>query len=185
MKIVVPHIHAGIWNASVESVADDGESWPNRGNLLLDGFTYERFGSVTSDFQDNSATCPTDFKARLGWLKLDTSNPPQAYKELASVYSKAGDTLNLRETVFHSLRSLLHRRLLTVAKDRSSMQSGVWGQWLKKTIGYGYKLWRSLYWLAPLCALGWAISYWGYYSKVIDELTVLFWVTVPPSKLHE
>jgi hypothetical protein len=152
-------------NASVDSLDDDGKSWPNPGNLRLDGFSCERFGSP--DSQDDSASLPPNLKARLGWLRLDSSNPPQAYRNLASAYSKAGETLNSRETPFH-LEDLLHRRRISEAKGVTMrVAEWAWGQWLKKTIGYGYKLWRSLYWLAPLCVLGWAISYWGYYSKAI------------------
>jgi hypothetical protein len=42
-----------------------------------------------------------------------------------------------------------------------------WSQWLRVTIGYGYRLRRSLYWFVSLCALGWTVSYWGYYNKMI------------------
>jgi len=167
-KIVNPqNSHWNLRNASVDSLDDDGKSWPNAGNILLDGFTYKRFGSVTSDNQDDAATCPTNLKARLGWLKLDTSNPPWAYNELASAYSEAGETLNSRETLFH-LEDLLHRRR-TKETRRVAMKVLVWtwGQCLKLTIGYGYRLWMSLCWLAPLCAVGWAISCWGHSSNLI------------------
>jgi hypothetical protein len=159
--------HWDLRNSSVGSIDDDRGSWPNPENLLLDGLTYERFGSVTSSSQDDFATCPTDYRSRLHWLKLDTSNPPHAYKQLASVYSKLGDTLNSRATLY-SLESLLHRR--RVEEEERLILKGaqwVWSEWLKITIGYGYKLWRSLYWLVPLCVLGGIVSYFGYYNKVI------------------
>lgn len=167
-KIVNPqHSRWDLRNASADSVDDDAESWPNPGNLLLDGFTYDRFGSVISDYQDDSSTCPPDLKARLGWLKLDTSNPPRAYKELASAYSKAGETLNSRETLFH-LEDLLHRRRIKEARCVAmKVTAWAWSQWLRVTIGYGYRLRRSLYWFVSLCALGWTVSYWGYYNKMI------------------
>ena len=154
-------------NASADSIDDDEGNWPTPGNVLLDGFTYERFSSVTSDFQDNAAPRPTDFKARLGWLKLDTSNPPRAYKELASAYSNAGETLNSRETLFH-LEDLLHRRRIKEARFLpTKLVAWAWGLWLKVTIGYGYRLWLSLCWLALLCAVGWTISCWGHSSNLI------------------
>jgi hypothetical protein len=167
-RIVNPqHSCWDLRNASADSVDDDEGSWPSPGNLLIDGFTYERFGSVITGPQDDSATCPTGFKSRLSWLNLDTSNPPRAYKVLANVYSKAGETLSSRETLFH-LEDQLHRRRLNEAKSVvMKVAEWLWSQWLKLTIGYGYKLWRSLYWLTLLCALGWAVSYWGYCSNVI------------------
>ena len=167
-KMVNPqHSHWDLRSASAWLVDDDKDSWPNAGNILLDGFSYERFGSVASNSQDVSIACPTDFKSRLDWLKLDTLNPPHAYKQLASVYSRMGDTLNSRATLY-SLEDLLHRR--RVEEERwvvSKIVQWVWARWLKMTIGYGYKLSRSLYWLIPLCLLGGIVSYWGYYNKVI------------------
>ena len=159
-----------IWdlrNASVGSVDDDNTSWPNSGNLLADGFAYERFGSVSLNYQEGSDTCPTDLKSRLGWLKLDTSNPPQAYKQLASVFSKMGDTLSSRATLY-SLECLLHHR--RIAEEEHVILKAAawaWSQSLRFTIGYGYKLWRTLYWLVPLCVLGGIVSYFGYRYKVI------------------
>ncbi len=167
-RIVNPqNSHWDLRNASAGSVDDDRDSWPNAKNLLLDGFTYERFGSVTSSSQDDSSTCPTDCRSRLRWLKLDTSNPPHAYKQLASIYSKMGDTLNSRTTLY-SLECLLHRRRVE-EEERVILKGGkwAWSEWLRVTIGYGYKLWRSLYWLVPLMILGGIISYFGYLYKAI------------------
>jgi hypothetical protein len=42
-----------------------------------------------------------------------------------------------------------------------------WNQWLNASIGYGYKLWRSLYWLIPLSLMGGLLSDLGYRNKVI------------------
>ncbi len=165
-KIVNPqHSRWDLRNASVDSLDDDGKSWPNPGNLRLDGFSYERFGSP--DFQDDSTTLPPDLEARLEWLRLDTSNPPRAYRNLASAYSKAGETLNSRETLFH-LEDLLHRRRIKEARCAvMKVVAWAWSQCLKVTIGYGYRLWLSLCWLALLCAVGWAISCWGHSNNLI------------------
>jgi hypothetical protein len=103
-RIVNPqHSRWDLRNASADSLDDDDGGWPSPGNLLLDGFTYQRFGSVT------------EFKSRLRWLELDTSNPPRAYRELASAYSRAGEMLNSRETLFR-LEDLLHRRRIEEAR---------------------------------------------------------------------
>jgi len=154
-------------NASVGSIDDDEDSWPNAGSLFLDGCTYERFGSVASSPKDDAVTSPTDFKSRLRWLRLDTSNPPRAYKQLASVYSKMGDTLSSRAALY-SLESLLHRHRIEQARwIPAKVAQWIWNQLLKRTIGYGYKLAWSLYWLIPLCVLGGGLSYWGYCNKII------------------
>ena len=154
-------------NASAGFVDDDRESWPNPGNFFVDGFSYERFGSVSTDSQGDSASCPIDLNSRLHWIKLDTLNPPQAYKQLAYVYSKMGDTLSSRETLF-CLEDLLHRRRLKETTYLTSKVSEwLWSHWLKLTIGYGYKLSRSLWWLVLLGTVGYAVSYAGYRDKVI------------------
>ena len=154
-------------NASADSIDDDKSSWPGKGQLFLDGFTYERFGAVIPESQEDSATCPVDWKSRLDWLSLDSANPPRAYKQLARVYSASGETLNSNEVLYH-LEDLLRRRQLE-KENNCFLKAGRWvlNQCLRTMIGYGYKLWRTLYWIVPLCVLGWVISYCGYYAKVI------------------
>lgn len=168
-KRIVDPQHS-VWdlrNASVGSIDDGKESWPSPGNLLVDGFAYERFGSVSLNSENDSDACATDLKSRLSWLKLDTSNPPQAYKQLASVFSKMGETLYSRATLY-SLECLLHHHRIE-EEEHVILKAAVWtwSQSLKVTIGYGYKLWRTLYWLVPLCVLGGIVSYFGYSYKVI------------------
>jgi hypothetical protein len=153
--------------ASTDSVDDDQRSWPNPGNLHVDGLTYESFGSIIEDPHDDSTPCPKDLHSRLQWIELDTSNPPQAYSQLAHVYSTAGETATSRN-IRYRLEDMLHRR--QIEAEKCYVLKAAWWLWrqsLKLTIGYGYRLWRSLYWLVPIAVLGWAISYIGYYAKVI------------------
>jgi hypothetical protein len=143
-------------DASTETIQDEETSWPSYGNLYLDGLGYVGFTS-----------CTTDVSARLRWIRLDKSNPPRAYKQLASAYSIAGDTRNSREALFH-LEELLHRRQL------DSTRSGpfkliliTWSQLLKWTIGYGYKLERAFGWMSFLTLLGLLFSSIGYRENII------------------
>jgi hypothetical protein len=167
IRMVEPQSSWDLRNATAGSIDDDKDSWPGSGLLLLDGFTYERFGSAISDPKDDPAACPTDFKLRRHWLELDTSHPPVAYKQLAAVYSKMGDTLNSRNTLY-CLEVMLHNRRMKEEKNVVTKSAQwVWNRWLTASIGYGYKLWRSLYWLIPLTVLGGVISYLGYREKII------------------
>jgi len=143
-------------DASTESVDDEEASWPSFGNLYLDGLAYGGFigGSRGVD-------------ARLRWIRLDSSNHPRAYKELASVYSTAGDSGSSRETLFH-LEALLHEKHL------DALQSGpfkiiliAFNQLLKWTIGYGYKLERAFGWMFLLTLFGFLVSAVAYNQKVI------------------
>jgi hypothetical protein len=167
IRLVGPQSRWDLRNASAGSVDDEKDSWPKSGKLFVDGFTYERFGSVISSPKDDPAACPMDFTSRLHWLELDTSGPPNAYKQLAAVYSKMGDTLSSRATLY-SLEAMLHRRRMKEEKKALiKAAQWTWNQWLNASIGYGYKLWRSLYWLIPLSLMGGLLSDLGYRNKVI------------------
>ena len=154
-------------NASAGSVDDDQNSWPNPGSLFVDGFSYEGFGSVVTESQDAPDNCPRDLKSRLLWIRLDTRNPTYAYKQLASAYSKVGDTLNSRAT-HYALEVLLHRlRISEETWVTLKVMQWAWSQWLKMTIGYGYKLSRSFWWLLLFGTLGYAASSVGLRDRVI------------------
>lgn len=59
-------------NASVGAIADDEPSWPGKGNLSLDGFSYARISGG-----------PTDVNKRLEWLDREKDFRPQPYRQLA------------------------------------------------------------------------------------------------------
>jgi hypothetical protein len=143
-------------DASSESIEDEVASWPSDGDLYLDGLTYGGF-----------AASPTDVYARLNWIRLDKSNPPRAYKQLASAYSTAGETRSSRETLFH-LEELLHlRQLDSLRFGPFKLILSAWNQLLKWTIGYGYKLERAFGWMFLLTLFGFFISSIGYKEKII------------------
>jgi hypothetical protein len=63
---------------------------------------------------------------------------------------------------------MLHdRRMKEEQMVATKAAQWAWNQWLKMSIGYGYKLGRSLYWLVPLSVLGAVVSYLGYCNKII------------------
>ncbi len=143
-------------DASTETVQDEEASWPSYGNLYLDGLGYEGFTSST-----------TDVNARIRWIRLDRSNPPRAYKELASAYSASGDTRNSHEALFH-LEELLHlKQLDQLPFGPFKLILMVWSQLLKLTIGYGYKLERAFGWMVLLTLLGFLASSIGYREMII------------------
>jgi hypothetical protein len=143
-------------DASIESIQDEEASWPSFGKLFLDGF---HFGGFTEG--------PTDVNARLRWVRLDGSNPPRAYKELASAYSTTGDTRSSRETLFR-LEELLHLKQLDPLRfGPFKLILIAWNQLLKWTIGYGYKLERAFGWMFLLTLFGFFISSIGYKAKII------------------
>ena len=143
-------------DATTETIQDEEASWPTYGNLYVDGLGYEGFTSSTTDVND-----------RLRWIRLDRSNPPQAYKQLASAYSASGETRNSYETLFH-LEELLHdKQLDQLPFGPAKLIMVIWSQLLKLAIGYGYKLERAFAWIVLITILGFMASIIGYREKII------------------
>ncbi len=125
-------------NASVGAIADDEPSWPGKGNLSLDGFSYVRiFGG------------PTDAQSRLKWLDRQKEFKPQPYRQLAKVLSESGDEEGAREVLFemeHGRWAGNRRRVIRMS-----------GTVLRDTIGYGIYPERAVWYLCGLTALGWML----------------------------
>jgi hypothetical protein len=163
-------VNQSLWdlrNASVGSVDDDKESWPLPGRFFIDGFTYQGFGSVSVEPPEESSKVPLDFKSRKQWVELDPSHPPHAYRQLASVYSRIGDTAKSRAALF-ALEDLLHCN--GIEEEDSVFLRFIKRAWmflLKVTIGYGYRLGRAGWWLALFLLVGFAFSCLGYSAHLI------------------
>ena len=163
-------VNQSLWdlrNASVGSVDDDEESWPQPGRFFIDGFTYQGFGSVSVEPPEESSAVPLDFKSRKQWVELDLSRPPHAYRQLASVYSRIGDTAKSRAALF-ALEDSLHCN--GIEEEDSIFLRFIRRAWkllLKVTIGYGYRLERAGWWLGLFLLVGFVVSYVGYSSHLI------------------
>jgi len=125
-------------NASVGAIVDERKSWPQRGNLDLDGFVYERISSG-----------PKDADSRLEWLNLQDSFTPQPYRQLASVLLNAGDEGGARQVLYE----MEHR---SWSGDRRRAFR-CWGQVLRATVGYGIYPERAIWCLSTLTAVGWIL----------------------------
>jgi hypothetical protein len=123
-------------NASVDVVLDDQASWPEGGNLFLDGFTYNRFLS-----------CATDAKHRMEWLNRQGDFKPQPYLQLSKVLRDIGDERGARLVVVE-----MENRSRAI-NDRKWFQR-LASQILKVTIGYGQFSSRALKWMALLTLIG-------------------------------
>ncbi len=153
-------------DTSTDVLLDDPESWPRPGNLNIDGFVYGRI-----------ARGPTDAETRLHWLALQADFTPQPYRQLAKVLRELGDDQGARR-VLYKMENL--RRWQQFRISRSRLQNGAlsqrnrligwtryglahaWGCMLKATIGYGFRLQRTLYWLIGLTVLGTLLFGLGY-----------------------
>ena len=118
------------------SIMDDAESWPDRGNLYLDGFVYDRISDG-----------PRDAKTRLKWLALQDDFTPQPYLQLAKILKAAGDD----DGAISVLVEMEHRR------GNQALIDPVWRPLFEFTVGYGYRPLRAIWEVMGLSALGWIL----------------------------
>jgi hypothetical protein len=117
--------------AKVGSYHDNRAFWPQK--LQLDGFVYDAIEGASA-------------KERLEWLRRNEGGySPQIYEQLAAAYHRAGHDENARR--------------ILIAKQRRRSAEGnfadkLWGFLLDWTVGYGYRTWLALVWLAGLLVLG-------------------------------
>jgi hypothetical protein len=157
--------------AKVGALADDYESWPAKGSLRLNGFTYEGL-----------ARSPKDTTGRLEWLeagsRVDGEFFPQPYTQLATVMRDIGHEADAR-TVLQKREKLLKiesRKRIQMDTDPASKNyvialAGDFGcafhfifadKLLQGLIGYGHKPFRSLIALAILITVTTFPAHWAY-----------------------
>jgi hypothetical protein len=139
--------------ASVGPMVDDEQSWPKKGNLHLDGFTYERIGKG-----------PTGAQERLEWLARQPDGfIPQPYRQLAKVLREAGDDAGARKVLIAMEDSRLKYGGLSLPQRAAS-------RILRATVGYGYTPLRALWYIAFFVILGSILFGWGYNSHVVTPI---------------
>ncbi len=116
--------------ATVGSFTDTAQLWDAAGGAVVDGFRYE----VLVDLP------PVDLRSRLRWLEqVIPDYAPGPYDQLAAAYRRAG----------HEDRA---ERVLVERQRRHYAEAGpagrIWG-WLQRfTVGFGYRPWLAVCWLA-------------------------------------
>jgi hypothetical protein len=135
---------------SAGSILDDDRSWPPKGNLLLDGFVFDRiFGEVR------------DAVSRLQWLDRMPSFSLQPYRQLAEVLRKEGETNGAQRVLFEMER----RRRKMQDQDRLARARSLLFQ---VTVGYGYyPTPYAVGWLAALTLLGFSLFWFGFSKGII------------------
>lgn len=124
-------------SAHVGELSDDRESWPNAGELVLDGFTYDHL----------AGTAPHSAEERLAWIGLQAPDnfSIQPYEHLAIVLRRMGLEHEARRVAIAKQRAL-RARLPGWRKP--------WSYFLDVSIGYGYRPWRAVVWLLALWGIG-------------------------------
>ena len=121
-------------------LADDRASWPERGKLILDGFTYKSIGGTG---------VPLSSEARLDWLSRQLEFKPQPYRQLAEVLREMGHYRDARK-----IDIARHRR----ERPNQSPPSRVWSYVYDWTTGFGYQPWRLIWFFAALVIVGTVLS---------------------------
>ena len=138
--------------AHAAALWDDERSWPNPGNLYLDGFVYDAF-----------AGGPGDGDARLRWLRLQPvalQAEPEAYRQLAQVLRRDGREEGAVEVEIARENALAKYAGMSIA-------SWLWLETLRVTIGYGYRPLRALWWILGFVLFGTVLFRWGYGAGLI------------------
>ncbi|MFN2497331.1 MAG: hypothetical protein ABR608_15740 [Pseudonocardiaceae bacterium] len=118
------------------SVFDNEHLWATEGVVDVEDFKYE---SITAEPVVDVAT-------RLRWLHaVLPSYNPDPYDQLAASYHDGGHD-DLADTVL--LAKQQHRHAVQGSAGR------IWGRLQEWTVGYGYRPWRAVAWLAVFWALG-------------------------------
>ncbi len=155
-------------DAHTTTLVDDGKCWPPGGELILDGFTYDRIDG------------PPDIKTRLDWLargdRWNDTFYPQPYKQLAKVLHDTGHEAEAQEILFTLATKLAAERRMEIRKQIEGARpfvpnlglaiglrlrlgaETVADTLLRSVVGYGRKPFRSLGWLVTLIALCWVFA---------------------------
>jgi len=113
-----------IQHATIGSLWDERESWPEKGKLLLHGLIY-------SEISDKA---PRDVITRKEWLNRQADFMPQPYEQLAKVLKEGGYESNAKE--------------ILIAKEKEKAKKLKCYKRLPHTlygllVGYGYHPWRA------------------------------------------
>jgi hypothetical protein len=129
--------------AEVRTLHDDGPAWWESGNILLDGFTYQRF-----------AESKTDWKTRLKWLKrqpqshLSGDFRPQPWGQLIKVLREMGHERDARQIAIEREKEMARR-------PTNGRLQKFWDFLRGITVGYGYRPSYALYWSLGFFLVGW------------------------------
>ena len=156
--------------AQVGDLADDPECWPEKGKLILDGFTYDRITSA-----------PTDAKTRIAWLEKGSEWNgefyPQPFTQLANVLREMGHDSKARNVLFRR-EQLLRRNsraqqrivpngemtvgLLSIWRDIKNGFQYCFDLLLRRVVGYGHRPFRSLWLLVAFIGLAIIPAHFAY-----------------------
>jgi len=152
----------------VGAFCDDEQSWPEEGNLFLDGFRYERF----------YGNAPLDADSRKKWLSLQPQDKflPQPYEQLAAVLRQMGHEPDARLVMIEKNRD--RARFTNVFR-----QSWWWYNVFGRLIGYGYAPWRAFAMSVAMILLGTFLFHLGSTHDLISPTSEKAYAKEPNGQL--
>ncbi len=134
--------------AGTTGLADNPARWPAR--FTVSGFTYDRFEDA-----DGAGRDLWDWRARVGWLRRQSSFESGPYEHLASVFRRHGYALEAEQVLIalraEAQRAQRHRRRGAPWPRRLwGVLHDAWELLLRVLVGHGYRPGRVLWILVAL-----------------------------------
>jgi len=163
----------GLCRHNGASCTDD--TWPD--HLKLTGFTYQELETFDADSETDMAVRPAQWWEN--WLKKQGSYSPQSYEYLAETLSKLGHKDTAKDILYAGKE---REREVSPFPERIEL-------WFQRAfIGYGYRIYYSLFWVVGFILLGaivLRISHQGLDNKMPYGIAFSFDMLLPVIKLRE
>lgn len=143
--------------AKINVLGDEKASWPNGGNLDIDGFTYEKISHHST----------VDLQERLTWLRLQSKDSfsPQSYEQLARVFKSSG-----LEEEAKGISIAKHNDLR--CRGHLSWHAKLWNFILGFTVSYGYRPQNVLCLIIPAVIFYGSLYSYGYSKSLMSPSVV-------------
>lgn len=136
-------------NAKAGALQDLRASWPANLSLDLGGFSYARLGGVSHSLSEDAlASRQSDWF--VAWLSKDQLYSPQPYEQLASVLQAMGHEAKAKDVLYGG------RNRARFAADEP-WYTKLWQGLMLLLIGFGYRTYYAVGWIALFVVLGAAV----------------------------
>jgi len=133
-------------NAQVGSLSDSAKSWPKRGRLHLDGFTFAHLGGFEADSGVGMVGRGADWWD--GWARLDDEFSLSPYEQLAAAFTATGNR--------DAANDIRYDERVRADEKTNDWRGLIWAQFLRWGAGYGIGsyMFRALGWALGLSLIG-------------------------------
>jgi len=128
-------------NTEVGALQDLPESWPDK--IDLDGFIYKQLGGFAVGESDSFTTRTLAWMKT--WLEKQKVFSPQPYKQLSNILNETGHGVKANDILYACKEQ---------ERSKSKCLYWLWMILQRFFIGYGYRIYYLLFWVAGLTFLG-------------------------------